>query len=422
MSVTTVYALVAARKLRCRYRVGIGRGRILITDEHIQEFLGKSELKPAPPPVPPPSAAAARICAFPDPFGFLSRFGHVPRVLLNLAIHFGDHRRVAVAEQMSDGHGVHPALMPLSHSLCGSAPRWYFLPSFFSIRQNAQLIASFVHGLPSELSSSGPRDWPQPAARRFPWPSASDRSCGNTSCPSPPWAGTRCGCCAGSKNRASILRISCGRCARLPGQFEQVAEIGLLDRCDDRRRIRPGVTAISLASRAGFFMRASGILVDQSLVLGPAERPFHRRNEIVLRVVRPNGRRASIARVTWIRLQLGDLRGRAGMASTETLDVFLAPSRRCAAALFFSHQSTISVEDFDRPGLYGPGITGCGCVRRAAHQLVIEPLGARPGPDRGGAASCRSGHNSSWVCSPPERLRSLLRHPKNRRMVAGSVQ
>ena len=37
------------------------------------------------------------------------------------------------------------------------APRWSFLPIFFSIRQKAQLIESLFHGLPSELSRSAPR-------------------------------------------------------------------------------------------------------------------------------------------------------------------------------------------------------------------------------------------------------------------------
>ncbi len=36
------------------------------------------------------------------------------------------------------------------------APRCSFLPIFFYNRQNAQLIESFVHALPSELRRSGP--------------------------------------------------------------------------------------------------------------------------------------------------------------------------------------------------------------------------------------------------------------------------
>jgi excisionase family DNA binding protein len=48
VSQATVYALVAAGKLRC-YRVGLGRGQIRITDEHIAEYLGKAETRLAEP-------------------------------------------------------------------------------------------------------------------------------------------------------------------------------------------------------------------------------------------------------------------------------------------------------------------------------------------------------------------------------------
>src|SRR5947208_1364314 len=56
VSATTIYALVAAGKLRC-YRVGMGRGCIRIADEHIAEYLGKAapavSAPAAPRPVPP---------------------------------------------------------------------------------------------------------------------------------------------------------------------------------------------------------------------------------------------------------------------------------------------------------------------------------------------------------------------------------
>jgi excisionase family DNA binding protein len=51
VSQATVYALVASGRLRC-YRVGIGRGCIRITDEHLAEYLKGAEpvIAPAPPP------------------------------------------------------------------------------------------------------------------------------------------------------------------------------------------------------------------------------------------------------------------------------------------------------------------------------------------------------------------------------------
>ena len=61
-----------------------------------------------------------------------------------------------MAEQVRDGYGVDSRLERFRRVSFAERPRWYFLPIFFSNRQKAQLIASFVHGLPSELSSSGP--------------------------------------------------------------------------------------------------------------------------------------------------------------------------------------------------------------------------------------------------------------------------
>jgi excisionase family DNA binding protein len=60
--VATVYSLVAAGKLRC-YRVGLGRGCIRITEEHIAEYLGKAEVVPVlpAPPSPPPSLRHIRL-------------------------------------------------------------------------------------------------------------------------------------------------------------------------------------------------------------------------------------------------------------------------------------------------------------------------------------------------------------------------
>jgi excisionase family DNA binding protein len=62
VSVTTVYGLVAAGKLRC-YRVGVGRGRIRIAETHINEYLGKAESAPVPPAPasPPPSLRHIRL-------------------------------------------------------------------------------------------------------------------------------------------------------------------------------------------------------------------------------------------------------------------------------------------------------------------------------------------------------------------------
>ena len=53
VSVTTVYALVGAGKLCC-YRVGLGRGCIRIAEEHLAEYLGQAQVKPAVPEAQPP--------------------------------------------------------------------------------------------------------------------------------------------------------------------------------------------------------------------------------------------------------------------------------------------------------------------------------------------------------------------------------
>jgi excisionase family DNA binding protein len=52
-SKTTVYALVAAGKLRC-FRVGVGRGCIRIAEEHLAEYLKRAEPWPTEPKAPPP--------------------------------------------------------------------------------------------------------------------------------------------------------------------------------------------------------------------------------------------------------------------------------------------------------------------------------------------------------------------------------
>lgn len=49
VSSATVYALVAAGKLRA-YRIGLGKGRIRISEEHIAEYLAGAERKVTPPP------------------------------------------------------------------------------------------------------------------------------------------------------------------------------------------------------------------------------------------------------------------------------------------------------------------------------------------------------------------------------------
>jgi len=54
VSQATVYALIAAGRLRC-LRVGLKRGCIRITEDHLSEFLRGAESRPcSPPPAPPP--------------------------------------------------------------------------------------------------------------------------------------------------------------------------------------------------------------------------------------------------------------------------------------------------------------------------------------------------------------------------------
>ena len=48
VSPTTIYALVGAGKMKC-HRVGLGRGCIRISEEHIAEYLGGTVPKAAPP-------------------------------------------------------------------------------------------------------------------------------------------------------------------------------------------------------------------------------------------------------------------------------------------------------------------------------------------------------------------------------------
>jgi excisionase family DNA binding protein len=62
LSVTqaTVYAMVAAGKLKC-YRVGVGRGTIRISDDHIATFLSGAEPKSAPTPLRQPRVKHFRL-------------------------------------------------------------------------------------------------------------------------------------------------------------------------------------------------------------------------------------------------------------------------------------------------------------------------------------------------------------------------
>ena len=50
VSVSTVYALVASGKLRCS-RIGLGRGVIRISEEHLAEYLKGAEPVIAPAPL-----------------------------------------------------------------------------------------------------------------------------------------------------------------------------------------------------------------------------------------------------------------------------------------------------------------------------------------------------------------------------------
>jgi excisionase family DNA binding protein len=57
VSIATVYALCAARKLR-HVRIGFGRGSIRVPEEAIREYVDQQMVaatgpKPAPPPSPP---------------------------------------------------------------------------------------------------------------------------------------------------------------------------------------------------------------------------------------------------------------------------------------------------------------------------------------------------------------------------------
>ena len=62
VSQATVYALVAAGKLRC-FRVGMGRGAIRVSDEHLADYLKGSEpvAKVAPAPVHRPRLKHLRL-------------------------------------------------------------------------------------------------------------------------------------------------------------------------------------------------------------------------------------------------------------------------------------------------------------------------------------------------------------------------
>jgi excisionase family DNA binding protein len=57
VSTSTIYALVAAGKLRC-HRVGLGRGAIRISEEHLEDYLKAGE--PEKTPVPPTPLAPRR--------------------------------------------------------------------------------------------------------------------------------------------------------------------------------------------------------------------------------------------------------------------------------------------------------------------------------------------------------------------------
>jgi excisionase family DNA binding protein len=52
VSTATVYGLVASGKLRC-IRVGLGRGVIRITEEHLAAFIAGTESGPRAAPAPP---------------------------------------------------------------------------------------------------------------------------------------------------------------------------------------------------------------------------------------------------------------------------------------------------------------------------------------------------------------------------------
>ena len=60
VSAATVYGLVAAGKLRC-HRVGLGRGAIRISDEHIATYLAEAERGVVVTPPPPPPVNRERL-------------------------------------------------------------------------------------------------------------------------------------------------------------------------------------------------------------------------------------------------------------------------------------------------------------------------------------------------------------------------
>ena len=60
VSAATVYGLVSAGKLRC-HRVGLERGAIRISEEHIAQYLAGAERGGAGPPPPSPSVNRERL-------------------------------------------------------------------------------------------------------------------------------------------------------------------------------------------------------------------------------------------------------------------------------------------------------------------------------------------------------------------------
>ena len=53
VSAATVYSLCASRQLR-HTRIGLGRGKIAITEEAVAEYMRGREVGPEPPKPPPP--------------------------------------------------------------------------------------------------------------------------------------------------------------------------------------------------------------------------------------------------------------------------------------------------------------------------------------------------------------------------------
>lgn len=60
VSVSTVYGLVASGRLRC-HRVGLGRGSIRITPEHLAEYLAGTERRTEAPTPPKPFIARVNL-------------------------------------------------------------------------------------------------------------------------------------------------------------------------------------------------------------------------------------------------------------------------------------------------------------------------------------------------------------------------